>query len=689
MKRLYLLLVMLILVHYSFADTQNLMSLKPSSQYLKNLDAKSLDADTSAAQDFYQYVNKGWMDAHPLSDERASYSQYDILNDSNNNRIRRIITNLSKTKTEKGSNAHKIAILYEACMDSIRRNELGILPIADDLSKIENAASEDMTDLLLWLHRNCISPFFVASIIENVTNSKEYSIYIRAGQLSLGDRDYYLKNDKRNMVVREAYKKLIESQMRNAGYSKMGAMRIVRNVLKVETMLADSIWTREESRNYSKMYNPRSIPQLNEMFPHVPWERFFNETLGIGLPEHVIVTEINSVKQADYLMSALSDREKKDYYLWQYVNAASQYLSDEFRETLFEFDKVLRGVKGKRPLWEEALSVTEDYLGEAIGQLYVEEYFPRSSKEYVIKIVENLRNSLAKHILNLSWMSDDTKVHAIKKLNSTMVKIGYPDEWKDYSTLVLDPELSYWANIHNANKWMRRQELKKWGKEANQTVWSMSPQTINAYANALHNEIVFPAGILQPPFFDPEASDAENYGGIGVIIAHELTHGFDDQGRHFDSDGNMLDWWTPKDSEVYNNLTMQLVKQFSEVEVLPGLYANGVYTLGENIADLGGLQIALTAFIDAQRKKGQAIDAEDAFIEGFSPLQVFFLSFANVWANNIREEEIRSLTARDVHSLGKNRVNVSLKNIDQFFKAFEIKEGDAMFLPESERVTIW
>lgn len=321
--------------------------------------------------------------------------------------------------------------------------------------------------------------------------------------------------------------------------------------MKIETLLADSTWTREESRNYSAMHNPRSVKQLNETYPNIPWERYFTETMDIEVPNQVIVTELNSIKQADNLLNALSDREKKDYYLWLYVNAASPYLSDEFSETSFEFYKVMSGVKGQRPRWKNAVTVTEQYLGEALGQLYVKEYFPSSSKNYMIELVENLRNALGKHIINLSWMSDDTKVQALKKLNSITVKIGYPDKWKDYSTLEMDNNWSYWENIHNANIWQRQEMLNKWGKPVDRTEWRMTPQTINAYANALSNEIVFPAGILHPPFFNPDASDAENYGGIGVSIGHEFTHGFDDQGCHFDADGNMVNWWTPEDEEKF------------------------------------------------------------------------------------------------------------------------------------------
>ncbi len=459
--------------------------------------------------------------------------------------------------------------------------------------------------------------------------------------------------------------------------------------MKVETLLADSTWTREESRNIPAMYNPRSIAQLKEMYPNLPWDRFFIETMGIETPEQVIVTEINTVKQADNLFASLSDREKKDYYLWQYVRNAAPFLSDSFSDAAFEFNKVMSGVQEQQPRWKRALGVTEGYLGEAIGELYVEQYFPQSSKDYMIGLVENLRTALGKHIIHLPWMSDDTKVQAMKKLNSITVKIGYPDKWKDYSELEIDPALSYWENVHNANMWQTKKALEKWGKPVDRTEWGMTPQTINAYYNPLNNEIVFPAGILQAPFFDPEASDAENYGGIGVVIGHELTHGFDDQGCQFDAEGNMSNWWTPEDAEAFAKLTNGLVEQFSAVEVLPGLHANGQYTLGENIADQGGLRIAMTAFLDSQKKKGVNVESEEAMIDGFTPKQAFYLNFANLWANNIRDEEIRSLTSGDVHSLGKNRVNVSLKNLEPFFESFSIKEGDPMFRPASERVIIW
>lgn len=660
-----------------------------AQEHLKSLDPSGFDADTPVSKDFYRHVNKGWMESHPLTPEYASYGQYNILSDSGNNRVRRIVTNLAKTNPKKGTTAYKIAALYESAMDSTRRNQLGAAPIREALSKIENTTPDGMDDLFIWFHKYYGSPFVKAGHMANVADSREYAMYVNGGAIRLGDRDYYLNNDKRNKDVREAYKKLIAAQIINAGYSKKDAARIVKNVMNIETLLADSTWTREESRNIPAMYNIRSISQVKEMFPNIPWDRIFNEAMGIDTPEMLIVTTINTVKQGDNLLGRLTDREMKDYYIWSLVDEASNCLSDSFSDANFEFNKVMSGVQEQAPRWKRALGAVEGVLGEGIGELYVAEYFPQSSKDYVEGLVENLRNALGKHIIHLSWMSDDTKLQALKKLNATTVKIGYPDKWKDYSNLDIDPAFSYWENMHNAEMWSRGEYLAKWGKPVDRTEWDMTPQTINSYANALNNEIVFPAGILQAPFYDPEASDAENYGGIGVVIGHELTHGFDDQGRQFDSQGNMVNWWTDEDAAEFKKLTEGLVDQYSAVEVLPGLYANGRYTLGENIADQGGLRIAMTAFLDSQKKKGVDVKSEEAKIDGFDPMQVFYLNFANVWANNIRDEEIRSLTIGDVHSLAKNRVNVAIRNLDTFFTTFGITDGDDMFRPQSERVVIW
>ena len=660
-----------------------------AEEHLKSFNPAYIDKNVSPKEDFYTYANQGWMDANPLTAEHSRYGQFNILNDSSEARIKDIVLNLAASNPAEGTVAFKVSTIYNQAMDSVRRNREGAEPIKADLKRIEDTPHEGMEDLFLWMHGNYASPFFGAGPMENLANSKEYAMYVSGGGMGLGDRDYYLENDKRNKEVREAYKKLIIKQMRNAGYGKKDATRIMNNVMKIETALADSAWTKEQSRNIPAMYNPRTFEQLKALYPHVNWDRFFIETMGIESPETVIVTELSSVAQADNLLATLTDREIKDYYLWKYVAQAAGKLSDDFSDAAFEFNKVVSGVEQQRPRWKRALGATEGAMGEAVGQLYVEKYFPESSKQYMIGLVENLRTALGKHIINLPWMTDETKLKAIKKLSAFTVKIGYPDQWKDYSTMIIDPEKSYYENMHNVSMWHQADTYSKWGKPVDRTEWGMTPQTVNAYYNPLANEIVFPAAILQAPFFDPAASDAENYGGIGVVIGHEMTHGFDDQGRNFDAEGNMVNWWTPEDAEAFEKLTVGLIKQFDEVEVLPGLHANGQYTLGENIADQGGLRISRTAFLDSQRKKGVDINSEEARIDGFTPMQAFYLNYANLWANNIRDEEMRSLTTGDVHSLGKNRVNVTLRNIEPFFEAFSIKEGDKMFRSAEERVIIW
>ncbi len=660
-----------------------------ASEHLASLNVAYLDTTVAPGADFYTYVNKGWMEAHPLTAEHARYGQFDILNDSSENRVKELIANLGTTNPEPGTVAHKVWTIYSQAMDTARRNREGATPILADLKKIEETPHEGMEDLFLWIHGNYASPFFGAGPMEDLANSQVYAMYLSNGGMGLGDRDYYLLDDERNTAVRNAYRKLIATQMQNAGYAAADAARITDNVMKIETALAQKTLTREESRDIPRMYNPRTFAQVKEVYPNVNWDRFFIETMGIKSPDTLIVTEPEYLAQADKLMGSLSDREIKDYYLWKYVSQAASKLSDNFTQASFEFSKVMSGVQELRPLWKRAIDATEGALGEAVGELYVAKYFPQSSKDYMLGLVENLRVALGKHIDNLDWMSDTTKARAHEKLDAFTVKIGYPDKWKDYSTMKIDPELSYYENMHNVGMWHQAETYAKWGKPVDRTEWGMTPQTVNAYYNPLANEIVFPAAILQAPFFDPNASDAENYGGIGVVIGHEMTHGFDDQGRNFDANGNMTDWWTPEDAARFTDKTKALIAQFDEVEVLPGVHANGRYTLGENIADQGGLRIAMTAFLDAQEKKGVDIKSPEAKIDGFDPLQVFYMNYANLWANNIRDEEIRSLTTGDVHSLGCNRVNVTLRNIAPFFEAFSITEGQPMFRPEAERVIIW
>lgn len=666
-----------------------------AQNHLGSVDTANFDANVSAKTDFYRHVNNGWLQKHPLPAERSRFGQFDVLNDTSNARIKDIVLGLSASNPQKGTVAYLVSTLYNLALDSTRRNAEGNLPIQPVLKKIENTSKAELPQLIYFMHKNYGIPFFSVGFQEDLANSKVYAMYVGSTSLGMGDRDYYLLNDKENLKVRKAYIRLIEKQMVNAGYSKKDAKRIAANVMKIETEMAKAALTREESRNIPAMYNPRTLAQLKELYPSIDWEAYFPAVMGFEAPEKVIVTELKSMEKANELLSTLSEREMKDYMLWDYVSSASGSLSDAFTDTNFEFSKVLSGATQQRPRWKRALGTVEGLLGEALGQLYVERYFPASSKEYMVGLVEDLRDALAQHIMNLEWMSPETKVQAMRKLYNITVKIGYPDKWKDYTTMELDPEKSFYENRHNATMWHQNEMLKKWGKPVDKSEWGMTPQTINAYYNPVANEIVFPAGILQAPFFSPESSDAENYGGIGVVIGHELTHGFDDQGRNFDSEGNMTNWWTKEDTEAFEKLTKGLVDQFNAVEILPAekgqpaLMGNGSYTLGENIADQGGLRIGYTAFLNSQKRKGIDINSEAALIDGFTPTQAFYLNFANLYAQNIRTAEMRRLTVGDVHSLGENRVNVSLRNIAPFFDAFGIKEGDKMYRPASERVIIW
>lgn len=658
---------------------------------LKSLDPSYFDNSIPAGTDFYRHINNGWMKAHPLTPEYSRFGQFNVLSDENELRVKEIVTGLAETDPEEGTVAFKVATIYTQAMDSVRRNAEGAGPIISGLKKIQETPEDakSMADLFIWIHRNYASPFFGAGPMEDLANSNEYAMYISGGGLGLRDRDYYLKEDDRNTAVREAYKTLISTQMQNAGFSAGEACRIVDNVMKIETAIAEETWTREQSRDIAAMNNPRTIGQVKEMYPNIDWDRFFVETMDIPTPENVIVTEINTVQRANDLMGSLSPAEIKDYYLWKYVAGAAPYLSDKFTDASFEFNKVLSGVQEQKPRWKRALAATEGAMGEAVGQLYVEKYFPESSKVRMLDLVENLREALGTHIDNLTWMGDSTKVNARKKLAAFTVKIGYPDKWKDYTSMMIDPQKSYYDNMHEVAMWHQRDTYSKWGKPVDKTEWGMTPQTVNAYYNPMANEIVFPAAILQAPFFDPEATDAENYGGIGVVIGHEMTHGFDDQGRIFDAQGNMVEWWTPEDAAAFTELAEKLASQFDAVEVLPGVHANGHYTLGENIADQGGLRVSRTAFLNSQKKKGVDVTSEEAKIEGYTPEQVFYMNYANIWASNIRDEEKQNLTTSDVHSLAENRVNVTLRNIVPFFDAFGISAGDPLYRPEEERVVIW
>ena len=565
-------------------------------------------------------------------------------------------------------------------MDAERLNSEKATPLLPTLEKVLSLKKDNLIDIIVWLHNGIDTPFFSTGVGPHPQDSNLNILHIGETGLGLGDRDYYLEESEENSMIMKAYEIYVKKLMELIGKKPDEQERIWKNVIFIETEFAKNKMSREQRRNPLLRFNIYSIEKIKDEFHHIDWGKYFS-LMNLELKE-ANITSVDFLKFINSFLPTLTEEQIKDYLLFSVTSESSGLLSDEFIDANFElYGKVMSGQKEQKPRWKRAMALPNSMFGEAVGELYVAKYFPQKNKEYMLKLVENLRKALKEHILALTWMSDETKEKALDKLSSMTVKIGYPDKWKDYSEIKIDPELSYLENVQEASRWFTRDNYSKLNKPVDKTEWHMTPQTVNAYYSPVTNEICFPAAILQPPYFDLEADDAINYGAIGVVIGHEMTHGFDDQGHQFDKEGNLNNWWKEKDSEKFNQLSEKLVKQFDEVEVAPGVHANGTYTLGENIADQGGLRVALTAYLKTEGKK------ED--IEGFTPLQRFYLSYAGVWAGNITPEEVLLRTKTDPHSLGKNRVNITLKNINPFMEAFEIKENNKMFRNAEEQVIIW
>lgn len=649
------------------------------------IDKNNLDPSVSPADNFYLYACGGWMKNNPLTPEHSRFGTFDQLYEKAKVQLQDLITNLSNNPDSKikGTNAQKVCDIYSLGMDSERLNREGVAPLKPFIEKIENANMEDLAKLLAWSHNGLGATFFSTGVGSDPKDSNRNIMHIGEIGLGLGDRDYYLEKNETNDKILQAYEKYIKRIMQLIGYDEKAQQRVWDNLIYLETEFAKHKMTREERRDPQKHYNMKSYREIKEMYPNIDWDTYFSE-LGIeGLTE-ANLSNPSFMQFINDLLPTLSPQQIKDYILADVVSESTGLLSDDFQEASFQlYGKVMSGKEEQEPRWKRVMVVPNSMFGEAVGQLYVEKYFPNENKEYMLTLVENLRKALGKHIDNLSWMSPETKEKAKEKLASFGVKIGYPDKWKDYSEINIDPSKSYLENVYEASKWYTQDNYKKLFKPVDKSEWHMTPQTVNAYYSPVNNEICFPAGILQAPYFDLTADDAQNYGAIGVVIGHEMTHGFDDAGRKFDKDGNLENWWNEEDAERFTKLADNLVEQFNKVEVAPGVFANGRFTLGENIADQGGLRVALTAYLDSMKEK----ELKD--IDGFSPIQRFYLAYASVWADNIRDEEILKRTKIDPHSLGRNRVNVTLKNIAPFFEAFDIKEGNPMFLPEDQRVIIW
>lgn len=643
----------------------------------------NLDTSVKPGDDFYQYSCGGWMKNNPLKGEYSRFGTFDQLAETNKEQVNGLIEGLGKENHPFGSVAQKVGDLYKMGIDSVRLNKEGASPIKEDLNKIAGMKRNDLIKTVGWMHSGVAAPFFSSFVMADLMDSDNNILYLYQSGMPLGDKDYYILNDDANKKIRNEYLKYLEKVFTLSGYKKGEAKRAAANALKIETELAKASMSREEQRDMSKQYNLRTREQLKKDYPNINWDEYFT---AIGLPdaEKISVCQLNTISAINDMFKTLKDQEIKDYLASQYLNSASEYLSDDFYKANFDmFSKTLSGKTEMQPRWKRAVSVPNGLLGEAVGELYVDKYFSGKSKEKMLELVNNLKISLGEHIASLPWMSDATKVNALVKLNSFVVKIGYPDKWRDYTGITVDPKESYWTNIKKAIEFETAYQNAKYGKPVDKAEWGMTPQTVNAYYNPTTNEICFPAGILQAPFFDANADDASNYGAIGVVIGHEMTHGFDDQGRNFDKDGNMKDWWTEQDAESFNKLAKILVAQYDSIKVLGDEHANGTFTLGENIADHGGLRVSYSAFKKTQQGKGNQT------IDGFTPDQRFYLAYANVWASNIRDEEILRRTKTDPHSLGKWRVNAALRNMQEFYDAFGIKKGDPMYLDQSERVIIW
>lgn len=648
------------------------------------IDLANLYTKISPNSDFYDYATGGWQKNNPLKPEFARFGTFDQLRENNKEQLRTLIEELSNASQPNGSVAQKIADLYKSGMDSARLNSEGATPIKADIELIQSISNnQELSKVLGKMAKDGVNPFFFVYVDVDPGNSSENLMQFYQGGLSMGDRDYYLTDDEHSKEIRAAFVDYATKLFILSGYNEADAKKAADVVLKVQTELAQLSFSREELRNPVANYNKMSKKDFEAKFKGLDWNEFF-AAANLTAAQDLSVGQVPFMQGIDNILAGLTNAQLKDYLTFTLLDASAGYLSDDFELASFDFyQKKMSGKQEQQPRWKRSLETTNSALGEAVGQMYVEKYFPPAAKDKMLKMVDNLKVALGERINNLEWMSDTTKAKAQEKLAAFIVKIGYPDKWRDYSALQIDSASSYWANVQKATDFEWDYMVSQLGKPVDKTKWHMSPQTVNAYYNPTTNEICFPAAILQAPFFNMNADDAVNYGGIGVVIGHEMTHGFDDQGRQFDKNGNLNDWWTAEDATRFTEKTKGLIAQYDSIVVLGDTHANGEFTLGENIADQGGLQIAYQALQKSLANKKQRP------VDGFTPEQRFFLSYATLWAGNIRDEEILRLTKLDPHSLGRWRVNGALPNIDAFYKAFNIKEGDKMFKKPEERVVIW
>ena len=656
---------------------------KKEAVMTSGIDLTNLDTTAVQGADFYQYACGGWMKKHPLTNEYSRFGSFDMLAENNREQLKGLIVEIAAGQNAQGTIGQKIGDIYKLAMDSVKLNADGVTPIQADLEKIASVKDKsEIVPLMAELAHSGVFPYFSFYVGADIMDSKSNLFQLYQGGISLGEKEYYLDNDDVTVNIRNKYKEHIVKMFQLAGFDEAAAKKKMEAVMDIETRIAKASFSAVEQRNPAVNYHKMSLDELKKEIPGIDWDAFLN---GIGVKgvTELSVSQVDPIKEVEKIINSLPVENQIAYMQWSLIDRAAGYLSDDLVAQNFDFyGKTLSGKQTNQPRWKRAVSTVNGVLGEAVGQMYVEKYFPAAAKERMVQLVKNLQTALGERIRNLEWMGDSTKIKAIEKLNSFYVKVGYPDKWRDYTGLNIEKD-SYWANVKRATEFELDYMLSKAGKPVDRDEWGMTPQTVNAYYNPTTNEICFPAGILQYPFFDMNADDAFNYGAIGVVIGHEMTHGFDDQGRQFDKDGNLKDWWTAEDAKRFEERAQVMVNFFDSIQVLPGLNANGSLTLGENIADHGGLQVSFQAFKNATK------DAPLLVKDGFTPEQRFFLSYAGVWAGNIRDEQIRLQTKSDPHSLGRWRVNGALPQIGAWYDAFGIKEGDPMYLAPEKRVSIW
>lgn len=646
---------------------------------------ENMDKSVAPGTDFYQYACGGWIKNNPLKPEYARYGSFDVVSENNREQIKALIDELSSTEHERGSVAQKIGDVYSMMMDSVRQNKDGYKPIVADLERIANIeAREDIMPVMAEYGLKGSGQIFGAYIGADMMDSKKNILEVCQGGLSLGQKDYYLNDDEATVKIREAFKKHIVKMFMLVGDNEETATRKMQSVMDLETRMAKASKSNVELRDPAANYHKMSYSDFKNEYAGFDWDKYWSINFIEDLDE-LNVAQPEALKEAVAILNDTPVEQLKDWLQWNLLDASAGVLGDEIYLQNFDFySRTMSGQQEPQARWKRSVSAVNGVLGEAVGEMYVQKYFPAENKARMEQLVKNLQVALAERIDAQEWMSDSTKMRAKEKLDAFYVKIGYPDKWRDYSSLDIDPSKTLYETMQNVNVWANKQEVeRKYKKPVDMEEWFMTPQTVNAYYNPTTNEICFPAGILQYPFFDMSADDAFNYGAIGVVIGHEMTHGFDDQGRQFDKDGNFNDWWAEGDGDKFNARAKVMSDFFDKIEVLPGLNANGKLTLGENLADHGGLMVAYTAFKNATK------DNPLPTIDGLTPDQRFFIAYASVWAQNITEEAIRKLTKSDPHSLGEWRVNGALPHIDAWYEAFGITEDCPLYIPKEKRVTIW